>query len=92
MPDLDEIGDYLKNLHSEIESYEQLITQKREEANKLTQLQGRVVEALGLLKGIVEELSTVEPEAIASIKTAALQIFDNGSESKPNPETSVETT
>ncbi len=77
------LGDYLKHLNSEIQSYEQLIVQKREEALKLTQLQGQVVEALGILKNVVDELQKVDPEAIATIKTAALQIFDNGSQ--PNP-------
>jgi predicted TIM-barrel fold metal-dependent hydrolase len=76
------LGDYLKSLGSEIESYEQLIAQKREEAQKLTQLQGEVVEALGLLKGIVDELRIVDPAAIATIQTAALQIFDNGRKSQ----------
>ncbi|WP_013320999.1 hypothetical protein [Gloeothece verrucosa] len=74
------LGDYLKHLNSEIETYEQLIASKREEAQKLTQLQGQVVEALGLLKGIVDELNTVDPNAIATVKTATLQIFDNGSQ------------
>ncbi|ACK70821.1 hypothetical protein PCC7424_2400 [Gloeothece citriformis PCC 7424] len=76
------LGDYLKQLNSEIESIEQLIATKRQEAQKLTQLQGQVVEALGLLKGIVDELNTVDPNAIATVKTATLQIFDNGSQSE----------
>jgi hypothetical protein len=96
------LGNYLQNLNAEIESYEQLIAQKREEAQKLSQLQGQVVEALGLLKDIVDELSTVDPNAIATIKTAALQIFNNGgdsselkpnltevNDSEPNPETTA---
>lgn len=32
------LGDYLKHLNCEIESYEQLIAKKREEAQKLAQL------------------------------------------------------
>jgi hypothetical protein len=75
------LGNYLQNLNAEIESYEQLIAQKREEAQKLSQLQGQVVEALGLLKDIVDELSAVDPNAIATIKTAALQILNNGGDS-----------
>lgn len=71
------LGDYLKHLNSEIESYEQLIATKREEAQKLAQLQGQVVEALGILKNIVDELRTVEPEAITTIQTAARQIFES---------------
>ena len=55
------LGNYLQNLNAEIESYEQLIAQKREEAQKLSQLQGQVVEALGLLKDIVDELSALDP-------------------------------
>jgi len=57
------LGEYLQNLNSEIESYEKLIAEKREEAQKLTQLQGKAVEALGLLKTVVDELSPVDLEA-----------------------------
>lgn len=71
------LGDYLKHLNCEIESYEQLIAQKREEAQKLAQLQGQVVEALGILKNVVDELQTVDPEAIITIQTAAFEIFKN---------------
>jgi hypothetical protein len=78
------LGDYLKNLSSEIETYEQLITQKRAEVEKLSQLQGQVVEALGSLKGVVNELSLVDPEAISIIQNVALQIFDNNHESQQN--------
>jgi hypothetical protein len=76
------LGDYLKNLSSEIETYEQLITQKRAEVEKLSQLQGQVVEALGSLKGVVDELSLVDPEAISIIQNVALQIFDHNHESQ----------
>ncbi|MGH2413926.1 MAG: hypothetical protein ACRDEA_09600, partial [Microcystaceae cyanobacterium] len=72
------LGEYLKTLNSEIESYEQLIAHKREEAQQLAQLQGQVVEALGLLKDVVDELRLVDPEAIATLQAAVLQIFDNG--------------
>ncbi|MGH2414996.1 MAG: hypothetical protein ACRDEA_15160 [Microcystaceae cyanobacterium] len=43
-----------------------------------TSLQGQVVEALGLLKDVVDELRSVDPEAIATIKAAVLHIFDKG--------------
>ena len=76
------LGDYLKNLSSEIETYEQLITQKRAEVEKLSQLQGQVVEALGSLKGVVDELSLVDPQAIAILQSVALQIFDHKHESQ----------
>ena len=76
------LGDYLKNLSSEIETYEQLITQKRAEVEKLSQLQGQVVEALGSLKGVVNELSLVDPEVIAILQSVALQIFDHNHESQ----------
>ena len=78
------LGDYLKNLSSEIETYEQLITQKRAEVEKLSQLQGQVVEALGSLKGVVNELRLVDPEAIAILQSVALQIFDHNHESQQN--------
>jgi hypothetical protein len=72
------LGDYLKNIDSEIESYEKLIAAKREEARKLTRLQGQVVEALGTLREIVDELSSVDPESVSVVRTAALQIFGEG--------------
>lgn len=72
------LGNYLQNLNTEIESYEQLIAQKREEAQKLSQLQGQVVEAIGQLKEVVDELRRVDPDAIATIQTATSQIFENG--------------
>ena len=76
------LGDYLKNLSSEIETYEQLITQKRAEVEKLSQLQGQVVEALGSLKGVVDELSLVDPQAITILQSVAFQIFDHNHESQ----------
>ena len=72
------LGNYLQNLNAEIESYEQLIAQKREEAQKLSQLQGQVVEAIAQLKEVVDELRQVDPNEIAIIQTATLQIFENG--------------
>jgi hypothetical protein len=89
------LNNYLNNLNSQIDSYEKLIAQKREEAQKLTQLQGRVVEALGSLKSVVDELQRLDPQAIATVKAAALQIFDQGGmpeqpSQSPTPETQVE--
>jgi hypothetical protein len=44
------------------------------------QLQGQLVEALGLLKDVVEEMGVVAPEAIADIKAVVWQIFEENGE------------
>jgi hypothetical protein len=44
------------------------------------QLQGQLVEALGLLKDVVDEMRVVAPEAIADIKAAVWQIFEENGE------------
>ena len=59
------LNDYVATLNSEIESYEQLLATKRQEAQKLAQLQGQAVEALGQLKEVVDELQRVDPDALA---------------------------
>lgn len=45
------------------------------------QLQGQVEESLGLLNDVVEELRTIAPEAVVSIKALTLKIFEYDSES-----------
>ncbi|MDV3002684.1 MAG: hypothetical protein N5P05_004339 (plasmid) [Chroococcopsis gigantea SAG 12.99] len=72
------LGDYLKKLNAEIEDYEALIAQKRIEAEKLSQLQGQVVEALSLLREVVTELRVVDPSALEVVERAAFEIFDFG--------------
>ena len=57
------LNNYLDNLNSQIDTYEKLIAKKRAEAQKLTHLQGRVVEALGSLKSVVDELQRLDPQA-----------------------------
>jgi hypothetical protein len=81
------LGDYLKKLNTEIEEYEALIAQKRLEAEKLSQLQGQVVEALSLLREVVTELRVVDPSALEVVQRAAFQIFESG-----NPERITEMT
>jgi hypothetical protein len=78
------LNDYVATLNSEIESYEQLLATKRQEAQKLAQIQGQAVEALGQLKEVVDELQRLDPDALATLKTAALQIFDNSRVSAPD--------
>ncbi|MDV3002963.1 MAG: hypothetical protein N5P05_004618 (plasmid) [Chroococcopsis gigantea SAG 12.99] len=72
------LGDYLKKLNTEIEDYEALIVQKRLEAEKLSQLQGQIVEALSLLREVVTELRVVDPSALEVVQRAAFQIFESG--------------
>ncbi|MDV3002906.1 MAG: hypothetical protein N5P05_004561 (plasmid) [Chroococcopsis gigantea SAG 12.99] len=72
------LGDYLRTLNAEIENYEALIAQKRLEAEKLSQLQGQVVESLSLLREVVTELRVVDPSALEVVQRAAFEIFDFG--------------
>jgi len=46
----------------------------------IVQLQGQAEEGLGLLNDVVEELRDLSPQAVATIKTITLQIFDDESE------------
>jgi uncharacterized protein YjbJ (UPF0337 family) len=70
------LNDYVATLNTEIASYEALIAKKRAELEQLTQLQGQVVEALGTLKDVVDQLKDKDPKAIATIKEAAVRIFE----------------
>ena len=85
------LNNYLDNLNSQIDTYEKLIAKKRAEAQKLTHLQGRVVEALGSLKSVVDELQRLDPQAIATVKAAALQIFNQGIPEQPSQSATTDT-
>lgn len=45
-------------------------------AQQMVQLQGQVEESLELLNDVVDELRQIDPQAVAAIKSLALQIFD----------------
>jgi len=56
-----------------------------QEPNKLnpeyiTQLEGQVEESLDLLNDVIEELRTIDPESIHTLKSLTLQIFDRENE------------
>jgi hypothetical protein len=55
-----------------------LIAQKRVEAEKLSQLQEQVIDALGLLREVVIELRVVDPSALEVVHKATRQIFESG--------------
>ena len=76
----------LDQLKGEISSYSysELIAHKKREAEQLVQLQGQVVEALGLLKDAVDTLNTLEPKAVETIFSAVLTIFERGDDDKGN--------
>ena len=65
----------------------ELIAHKKREAEQILQLQGQVVEALGLLKDVVDTFKTLEPKAVETIFSAVLTIFESGDgdEGKDNP-------
>lgn len=42
----------------------------------LSQLQGQVEESLGLLNDAIEELRTIDPESVCTLKSLTLKIFD----------------
>ena len=62
----------------------ELIAHKKREAEQLVQLQGQVVEALGLLKDVVDTLKTMEPKAVETIFSAVLTIFERGDGDEEN--------
>ena len=76
----------LDQLKGEISSYSdsELIAHKKREAEQLVQLQGQVVEALGLLKDVVDSLKTMEPKAVETIFSAVLTIFERGDGDEEN--------
>ena len=56
---------------------ENKLTQNTKGIEKLDrQLQGQLVEALELLKDVVEEIKLLAPDALADVKADVLQIFN----------------
>ena len=54
-----------------------MLTQNDRRIEKLDpQLQGQLIEALGLLKDVVDEVSLLSPNMVAEIKVAVLHIFE----------------
>lgn len=47
------------------------------EDQPLHQLQGQLMEAISLLKDVVETLRELEPNAVSAIKAEVLKIFDD---------------
>lgn len=47
------------------------------EEQPLHQLQGQLMEAISLLKDVVETLRELEPNAVSAIKAEVLKIFDD---------------
>jgi hypothetical protein len=54
-----------------------MLTQNKKGIEKLDrQLQGQLIEALGLLKDVVEEIQILAPDAIADVKADVFAIFN----------------
>ncbi len=51
-------------------------------SRQVFQLQGQLEESLALLNDVVDELRPISPEAVATIKSLTLQIFECDSESQ----------
>ncbi len=79
-------ANYLTNLQAEIIDYEQQLTAKKQEAERLNGLEAKVGEALETLQNVVNNIKEVDQNAIALLKEAALSLF-NGS-----TQTSIELT
>ena len=45
-------------------------------SQQVVQFQGQIEESLGLLKDVIDELQTIDPEAVAEIKALTLKIFE----------------
>ncbi len=79
-------ANYLTNLQAEIIDYEQQLTAKKQEAERLNGLEAKVGEVLETLQNVVNNIKEVDQNAIALLKEAALSLF-NGS-----TQTSIELT
>ena len=86
---MEKIG--LDQLNPEINSYLdlKLITYNKLEDKQLIQLQGQVVEALGLLEDAVETLKTLEPKTVETIFSAVLTIFKPGDSEEKSQHRSI---
>ncbi|MGK7896122.1 MAG: hypothetical protein AB4372_21540 [Xenococcus sp. (in: cyanobacteria)] len=45
-------------------------------SQQILQFQGQIEESLGLLKDVVDELQTIDPETVSVIKALTLEIFE----------------
>ena len=60
-----------------------MLTHNKRGIEKLDrQLQGQLVEALGLLKDVVEEMQLSAPDALADVKAEVLQLFERTNDLK----------
>ena len=68
----------LDQLNPEINSYSnlKLITHNKQENKQLIQIEGQIIEALGLLEDAVDTLKILEPKAVEKISSAVLTIFE----------------
>ena len=70
-----------KNIPTLEELFTELINNHNLESSGLNsqqvvQLQGQIEEGLGLLNDVIDELRTIDPEAVSAIKALTLQIFE----------------
>jgi hypothetical protein len=68
----------LTTLDTEITQLQALIEAKRQQQEQLAQLDIQTGDALGLIKVCLEDLGKVAPDAIASLKSAVMGLFDSG--------------
>ena len=70
-----------ENTHQLNELFAKLIVRDRHDLissnfQHINQLQGQVEESLDLLNDAIEELRTIDPESVCTLKSLTLQIFD----------------
>ena len=72
------LAQQLSTIDSEISRLQSLIETKRQQQEQLAQLDKQTGDALTLIKVCLEDLGKAAPDAIASLKTAVLTLFDRG--------------
>lgn len=78
------LDNYLNQLHAEITNYERLLSEKKQEAEKISDIQGQVAGVLDTLKDAVDRIRTIDPKALDLVKMATLEIFADRHQNKPD--------
>lgn len=79
-------ANHLTTLQSEIAHHQQQLATKKQEVEKIQNLQTKVGEALQTLENVVEAIQDTDEKAIAILQEATLSLFENDEASSTNQE------
>jgi hypothetical protein len=79
------LAQQLTTLDTEITQLQALIEAKRQQQEQLAQLDIQTGDALGLIKVCLEDLGKVAPDAIASLRSAVIKLFDSNDDGGTDP-------